>query len=82
MDDDKAWFGPKRYGYGASPRTWQGWAATIGFVVIEAVIVRLMAPRFNPVVTMIVALGAVAVFLLIVARTSRRDTWTWRWGGK
>jgi hypothetical protein len=24
----EAWFGPKRLGYGVSPRTWQGWALT------------------------------------------------------
>ena len=25
------WFKPKRYGYGATPITWQGWALVIGF---------------------------------------------------
>ena len=25
------WFAPKRYGYGAKPVTWQGWAVTLGF---------------------------------------------------
>ena len=24
------WFRPKRFGYGAVPATWQGWAATLG----------------------------------------------------
>jgi hypothetical protein len=28
------WFKPKRYGYGATPVTWQGWCATAAFVVV------------------------------------------------
>ena len=24
----KGWFGPKRFGFGASPASWQGWLAT------------------------------------------------------
>jgi len=27
------WFKPKRYGYGATPATWQGWAVTLGTVL-------------------------------------------------
>ena len=27
------WFGPKRFGYGVGPRSWQGWAATAVFVL-------------------------------------------------
>ena len=27
------WFKPKRYGYGATPVTWQGWAVTLGTVL-------------------------------------------------
>ena len=34
------WFKPKRYGYGATPATWEGWAFT-GLIV--AVIARLAA---------------------------------------
>jgi len=30
------WFRPKRYGYGATPVTWEGWALVAGFVVIVA----------------------------------------------
>jgi hypothetical protein len=27
------WFRPKRYGYGATSITWQGWAVTLGTVL-------------------------------------------------
>ncbi|WP_428150205.1 hypothetical protein [Brevundimonas sp.] len=29
----RAWFGPKRFGWGASPASWEGWAATGLFIV-------------------------------------------------
>jgi hypothetical protein len=31
------WFKPKRYGYGATPATWEGWAFTGLVVAIIAV---------------------------------------------
>ncbi len=35
--DDKAWFTPKRYGYGAGlPVAWQGWALLAGVVGLLA----------------------------------------------
>ena len=33
--DDKAWFAPKRYGYGAGlPVAWQGWALLAGYIAV------------------------------------------------
>jgi len=29
----RVWFGPKRFGWGASPASWEGWAATGVFIV-------------------------------------------------
>ena len=29
----RVWFGPKRVGWGASPASWEGWAATGVFIV-------------------------------------------------
>jgi uncharacterized membrane protein YkvI len=36
----KPWFGPKRVGWGASPVSWQGWAATGAYVALLALVVR------------------------------------------
>jgi hypothetical protein len=38
------WFGPKRIGFGVSPRSWQGWLASAIFVVV-LVAVRLIKPE-------------------------------------
>ncbi len=29
----RGWFGPKRFGWGASPVSWEGWVATIVFAI-------------------------------------------------
>jgi hypothetical protein len=44
------WFRPKRYGYGATPVTWEGWALTVGIVAVVAlpiVAMNLLADRSN-----------------------------------
>lgn len=40
----KGWFGPKRIGWGASPRTWQGWAITVLFIALLAASMRWVRP--------------------------------------
>ncbi|MFK4495015.1 hypothetical protein ABH936_002144 [Dermacoccus sp. GAS27A] len=40
----KPWFGPKRIGWGISPRTWQGYLVTIiGSLVLAAIVVAVAA---------------------------------------
>jgi hypothetical protein len=34
------WFGPKRFGFGASPKTWQGWAVMVAMLALLAVLIR------------------------------------------
>jgi len=58
----KAWFAPKRYGYGSSwPIAWQGWAAMIVlFVAIAIALVELTgAVRFLSMVLIVAIFGLV-----------------------
>ena len=78
MSDGPEWFAPKRYGYGSGlPISWQGWAITIFFVALAA----LVAFRFpdQPMVAIAIMVPAVCVFMVIAARTTRGG-WRWRWG--
>lgn len=34
----RPWFGPKRFGYGLQPRSWQGWLITAGIVAFAVII--------------------------------------------
>lgn len=42
-NDKPAWFGPKRVGWGISPKTWQGWTITIAFCAITTILVLVFA---------------------------------------
>lgn len=41
------WFGPKTYGFGVRPRTWQGWLSIAFFLVIESIITPI-AEHLHP----------------------------------
>ena len=77
MSDGPEWFAPKRYGLGAVPITWQGWALTIGFAALAIVVsVRFGANRLQLTAIMV---PLIVVFLVISARTTRGG-WRCRWG--
>ena len=80
MSDDRDWFAPKRFGYGAGlPLSWQGWLLTLGYVpllLLSTLLVRYSWIGYASVVTMLTV-----VFIVICARTTRGG-WRWRWGEK
>jgi bacteriorhodopsin len=77
MSDGPEWFAPKRYGYGSTPVTWQGWALTFGFVLIT----MGLTVRFGRHLLQLFAILAplVVTFCVICARTTRGGR-RWRWG--
>jgi hypothetical protein len=70
-----AWFVPKRYGYGATPSTWQGWLTTIVFVIAVMIDARI----FDGIERWIGIAILLAVFVLLVY-TKTSGQWRWRWG--
>ena len=80
MSDGPEWFAPKRYGIGTGvPISWQGWAVTLGFVAVVAV-VSLLFRNEKPKLFATLA-PVVVAFLVICARTTRGG-WRWRWGNE
>lgn len=77
MSDGPEWFAPKRYGYGATPISWQGWALTFGFVA--AIIAVAIGFRGKIVQSIAIFIPLTVVFTVICARTTRGG-WRWRWG--
>jgi hypothetical protein len=77
MSDGPEWFAPKRYGYGATPITWQGWALTIGFAAIAIGLSVRFAHR--PLQLFEIMAPLIIAFSVISARTTRGG-WRWRWG--
>ena len=79
MSDGPEWFAPKRYGYGATPVTWQGWALTLGFVLV--MIALAVALSGHP-VQVIAAVVPLAVAFTVICAPTTRGGWRWRWGEK
>ena len=79
MDDGGGpeWFVPKRFGWGARPVTWQGWAVVIGFVAVAFAAGRWLGDR--PLAFAGAMIPATAVLILITAKTTRGG-WRWRFG--
>jgi hypothetical protein len=79
------WFKPRRYGIGAAPATWEGWALTLAVIVIVAgsiVAMNLLVDRSNFVAWMAWAaiIAGVTFWFVRTARERTDGEWRWRWG--
>jgi uncharacterized membrane protein YbhN (UPF0104 family) len=78
------WFKPKKYGYGATPVTWEGRVVAIAAVVFiaAAAVLILGVGGENPHAWIaFVAVEAVVIAVLwIVCRRKTDGEWRWRWG--
>jgi hypothetical protein len=77
------WFRPKRYGYGATPVTWQGWVLTVvpGLIVVALVVIAAggLTSIVSFLVWTIVAIVVTAV-TTVVSYQKTDGEWRWRWG--
>jgi hypothetical protein len=69
----RPWFGPKAFGYGLRPQSWQGWLITAGTVAIAAVIGFTTKGHHSdsPTPWAIIAIAA-ALVIRVVFMTRRR----------
>ena len=79
-----AWFKQKRYGFGAAPASWQGWALTFAYIAGVMALGVWMSADENLVATrapifIMVTLGLTVVFVAIAWRTTEGGR-RWRWG--
>jgi hypothetical protein len=79
------WFKPKRYGYGATPVTWEGWAMTGVVVAIVAGSGWLLLGTGGPTdTTMLLVWWALVALVLAVSmavsKSRTEGSWRWRWG--
>ena len=78
MNDEGEWFAPKRYGLGATPSSWQGWALLVGFIGLAA-IVGFLIPRIGWLAYASIMTMLTVTFIVIVARKTKGGM-RWRWG--
>jgi hypothetical protein len=85
------WFKPKRYGYGATPTTWEGWAMTFGYCAVVGVASLLLVMARETMTLPLwsilamwaawtVVVGVCTVAMLIVSKRRTDGEWRWRWG--
>jgi len=75
----EAWFRQKRFGYGATPTNWKGWAFVGLFIlVIVAVVAATIAMGLTAWLTILIVLALTgAIIPFIKAKTD--GEWRWRW---
>ena len=81
------WFRPKRYGYGATPVTWQGWGVVFAAVAVIALAAVFFLGRHHPLgVPTLLAFFASEVVVLavlwVIVRHKTEGEWRWRWGNR
>lgn len=71
------WFRPKRFGWGVTPATWQGWLATLAVIVVSLTITSLARHFWMPLLALLIPV--IVIFIaLCVAKTE--GGMRWRWG--
>lgn len=85
MDNKKLWFRAKRFGWGWTPITWQGWVSTVVFVAFLLSIIN-SAENWNKtlkegVVELIIPLVVVTASFFSICFL-RGEKPVWRWGRK
>jgi hypothetical protein len=85
------WFRPRRYGYGATPTNWKGWAFICVFalavtaIALTPVVIGLVSSAPMTIPELLVWLLASVVVIFVFVGVSRRKTdgdWRWRWGNE
>ena len=82
------WFKPKRFGYGAVPISWQGWAVTLaGAMALSGAVAAAMLTLSGRIaggkllaLGLAILAGIIAITLIIV--TYQHTDGPWRWRGK
>lgn len=70
MSDGPEWFAPKRYGYGAAPSSWQGWALLAGYIVLIS-IAGILIPQITWIGYASIMVMLTVTLMVIVARTTK-----------
>ena len=65
------WFGPKRFGIGVSPKSWQGWISTLVFILAFVGMHRVFST--DTIWLWIGRLGVAILFGAVIYVTYERD---------
>jgi hypothetical protein len=80
IDPRQPWFGRKRFGWGWTPRTWQGWGVVALFVLLSLLGIHPLVEREHGVAALIYQL--LLVIGLIVICAAKGESLSGRRGSK
>ncbi|TPN88325.1 hypothetical protein FJ987_21245 [Mesorhizobium sp. CU2] len=78
MTGDK-WFRPKRFGYGATPDNWKGWAFVVVFILIAVAALTGLLAAGAPEWLAVLAVLALTVAIIPLIKAKTDGEWRWRW---
>jgi hypothetical protein len=83
---NRYWFRQRRRGFGATPITWEGWLATLVFLVIvlgldAGIIIEAPTDRAAAAPLVIIVILVIVAFCAFAA-SKTEGGWRWRWGGR
>ena len=74
------WFKQKKFGYGATPSTWQGWVVTVvSALAVFGVILSGPTIRDNVLRAVWIGAGLLITVIVTVSITYRKTEGGWRW---
>lgn len=78
------WFKAKIYGWGWTPVTWQGWAVTLGYVLLLVLLALTIDESSQPkeIALMFLLPAAILTSCLIRICYAKGEKPGWRWGLK
>ena len=77
------WFKRKRYGWGWTPATWQGWTVVIGYLVVVLYLFRnigVASQSPSDALSSVTAPIIVATAILIYISYKKGEKPRWQWG--
>lgn len=80
----RLWFRRKLYGWGWYPSSWEGWTATVGYIVILGILSSSLNDSSEPqeVAFMFILPVFILTGLLILIAYKKGEKPRWQWGGK
>lgn len=80
----KLWFKAKTYGYGATPASWEGWAATVVYCALvtggHLTALRLIHDPHRAAIAGWTAFAMLTAGFLWLITVKGERIWAWRWG--
>ena len=73
----KLWFGRKKYGWGWTPCSKEGWFVTLVFIALVMLSARYLLEEGKVSFFYESLIILIAVFLLIAYKTGERPKWSW-----